>query len=438
MRPSPATRRAAAQLQDWPEAMGRELVAPEGHRLPQLTTRADPRRRRRPRRPGKEPWPATGSRSAAGWGRAAGTVWRIGCMGHTARPRNVTLLLAALRRPSTGEHAVRSADPAAAPGRAGLPGVARGAAPQRRLAHPVGGGLDPGRPRRGRGPGALEAAAARLASGSGCWGRGSGSAARGRSVRRGDQPQLDPAGPVPERLHRLLGSTRSTPATPTCPKSSCSFPVRLRRAAPPPGPDRDHPPQRQQPLGRGRSSACGTRAPPCATWRSTGVGGPRPVRPDRRGVGRPPRRAGEGPDHQSLKRMPRRRPCSSRCRPACGIRPVAGDLVVRGTWSARVPPTVTVATPSAAGARPPADDLTGPAVGPGADHEERDGSAADGSSSLVRVTRSVVDPPPDDGAPASRTALVQPVSHPAPPPAAPSTSTAARASRMSRRRPRPG
>ena len=31
-----------------------------------------------------------------GLGAFAGKVWRIGCMGHTARPRNVTLLLGAL------------------------------------------------------------------------------------------------------------------------------------------------------------------------------------------------------------------------------------------------------------------------------------------------------------------------------------------------------
>ena len=31
-----------------------------------------------------------------GVGAYAGKVWRIGCMGHTARPRNVILLLAAL------------------------------------------------------------------------------------------------------------------------------------------------------------------------------------------------------------------------------------------------------------------------------------------------------------------------------------------------------
>ena len=31
-----------------------------------------------------------------GLGPVAGKVWRIGCMGHTARIRNITLLLAAL------------------------------------------------------------------------------------------------------------------------------------------------------------------------------------------------------------------------------------------------------------------------------------------------------------------------------------------------------
>jgi alanine-glyoxylate transaminase/serine-glyoxylate transaminase/serine-pyruvate transaminase len=32
-----------------------------------------------------------------GLGKFAGQVWRIGCMGHTARPRNVALLLGVLR-----------------------------------------------------------------------------------------------------------------------------------------------------------------------------------------------------------------------------------------------------------------------------------------------------------------------------------------------------
>jgi alanine-glyoxylate transaminase/serine-glyoxylate transaminase/serine-pyruvate transaminase len=83
------------QLQDGLEAMGMGLVAPEGHRLPQLTTVRIP--------DGvddlavrKELLTRHGIEIGGGLGPLAGTVWRIGCMGHTARPRNVTLLLAAL------------------------------------------------------------------------------------------------------------------------------------------------------------------------------------------------------------------------------------------------------------------------------------------------------------------------------------------------------
>jgi alanine-glyoxylate transaminase / serine-glyoxylate transaminase / serine-pyruvate transaminase len=86
-------------LQDGLEARGLVLVAPATHRLPQLTTVWVP-----------EDLPAgvdeAGVRRAllgefgieigAGVGPQAGKVWRIGCMGHTARQRNVTLLLAAL------------------------------------------------------------------------------------------------------------------------------------------------------------------------------------------------------------------------------------------------------------------------------------------------------------------------------------------------------
>jgi alanine-glyoxylate transaminase/serine-glyoxylate transaminase/serine-pyruvate transaminase len=86
-------------LQDGLEAMGLELVAPKDHRLPQLTTVTVPEglpggldeagvRRRLLERHGIE--------IGGGVGPMAGTVWRIGTMGHTARPRNVTLLLAAL------------------------------------------------------------------------------------------------------------------------------------------------------------------------------------------------------------------------------------------------------------------------------------------------------------------------------------------------------
>ena len=76
-------------------ALGFELFAAEGHRLPELTT----------------VWVPDGLDDAkvratlldrygvevgGGLGEFAGRVWRIGCMGHTARPRNVTLLLGAL------------------------------------------------------------------------------------------------------------------------------------------------------------------------------------------------------------------------------------------------------------------------------------------------------------------------------------------------------
>ncbi len=82
-------------LQDGLEALGLQLWAPAGHRLPELTTVVVPE----------------GVDSAkvrhtlleryrieigAGAGEHASRVWRIGCMGHTAQVANVTLLLAAL------------------------------------------------------------------------------------------------------------------------------------------------------------------------------------------------------------------------------------------------------------------------------------------------------------------------------------------------------
>jgi alanine-glyoxylate transaminase/serine-glyoxylate transaminase/serine-pyruvate transaminase len=84
-----------ALLQDGLEAMGLTLFAAEGFRLPELTT----------------VWVPDGVDDAkvrhtlldrydieigGGVGAYAGRVWRIGCMGHTARVANVTLLLAAL------------------------------------------------------------------------------------------------------------------------------------------------------------------------------------------------------------------------------------------------------------------------------------------------------------------------------------------------------
>jgi len=82
-------------LQDGLQKLGLDLWAPEGHRLPQLTTVLVPDgvddvevRRALLDRYSIE--------IGGGVGPWAGKVWRIGCMGHTARPRNVTLLLSAL------------------------------------------------------------------------------------------------------------------------------------------------------------------------------------------------------------------------------------------------------------------------------------------------------------------------------------------------------
>ena len=75
--------------------LGLELFAQEGHRLPELTTVLLPdgfdeaaARRALLERHGIE--------VGGGLGAYAGKMWRIGCMGHTARPRNVALLLAAV------------------------------------------------------------------------------------------------------------------------------------------------------------------------------------------------------------------------------------------------------------------------------------------------------------------------------------------------------
>lgn len=80
--------------------LGFELFAEEGHRLPQLTTVRVPHDRLPDgldeagvRRVLLERY---GIEIGGGIGPVAGEVWRIGLMGHTARQRNVTLLLGAL------------------------------------------------------------------------------------------------------------------------------------------------------------------------------------------------------------------------------------------------------------------------------------------------------------------------------------------------------
>jgi alanine-glyoxylate transaminase / serine-glyoxylate transaminase / serine-pyruvate transaminase len=82
-------------LHDGLQARGMELFAADGFRLPQLTTVWVP--------DGVDEAKARllllerhGIEIGGGLGAYAGKVWRIGLMGHTARPRNVALLLAAL------------------------------------------------------------------------------------------------------------------------------------------------------------------------------------------------------------------------------------------------------------------------------------------------------------------------------------------------------
>ena len=82
-------------LQEGLEELGLELLVPKEHRLPQLTTvrvpdGVDEAAVRR------ELLCSYGIEIGAGAGRLAGQIWRIGCMGHTARRRNVLALLSAL------------------------------------------------------------------------------------------------------------------------------------------------------------------------------------------------------------------------------------------------------------------------------------------------------------------------------------------------------
>lgn len=87
-------------LQAGLEDLGFELFAAAGHRLPQLTSVWVPTERLPS---GMDEGAARralldryGIEVGSGLGEFAGRVWRIGCMGHTARPRNVSLLLGAL------------------------------------------------------------------------------------------------------------------------------------------------------------------------------------------------------------------------------------------------------------------------------------------------------------------------------------------------------
>ncbi len=89
-------RAVGTRLQAALPELGFELVVPDGHRLPELTTAwlpdgADDATLR------KELLGTYGIEVGGGLGRFAGKAWRIGLMGHSARERSVTTLLGALR-----------------------------------------------------------------------------------------------------------------------------------------------------------------------------------------------------------------------------------------------------------------------------------------------------------------------------------------------------
>jgi alanine-glyoxylate transaminase/serine-glyoxylate transaminase/serine-pyruvate transaminase len=89
-------RAVGTQLQDALPELGFRLLAEEGHRLPELTSAwlpegADDATLR------KALLTEYGIEVGAGLGQFAGKAWRIGLMGHSARPRSVVALLGALR-----------------------------------------------------------------------------------------------------------------------------------------------------------------------------------------------------------------------------------------------------------------------------------------------------------------------------------------------------
>jgi alanine-glyoxylate transaminase/serine-glyoxylate transaminase/serine-pyruvate transaminase len=89
-------RAVGTQLQEALPELGFRLLAEEGHRLPELTSAwlpegADDATLR------KSLLAEYGIEVGAGLGQFAGKAWRIGLMGHSARPRSVVALLGALR-----------------------------------------------------------------------------------------------------------------------------------------------------------------------------------------------------------------------------------------------------------------------------------------------------------------------------------------------------
>ncbi|MFP5328074.1 MAG: pyridoxal-phosphate-dependent aminotransferase family protein [Acidimicrobiia bacterium] len=85
-------------LRDGLAKLGFELFAEEGHRLPQLTTVWVPAEVEDEAALRRLLLTEFGIEVGGGLGEFAGKVWRVGCMGHTARMRNVLTLLGALEQ----------------------------------------------------------------------------------------------------------------------------------------------------------------------------------------------------------------------------------------------------------------------------------------------------------------------------------------------------
>jgi alanine-glyoxylate transaminase/serine-glyoxylate transaminase/serine-pyruvate transaminase len=85
-----------AAIHDGLVKRGFQLFAAEGHRLPELTTAWVPSHVSDEAAVRRRLLDVYGIEIGGGLGAFAGKVWRIGCMGHTARLRNVTTLLGAL------------------------------------------------------------------------------------------------------------------------------------------------------------------------------------------------------------------------------------------------------------------------------------------------------------------------------------------------------
>lgn len=89
-------RAVGSRLQDALPDLGCSLIAPAGHRLPQLTSTFVPEGRDEAV-VRKALLAGYGIEVGGGLGEFAGKAWRIGLMGHSARERSVTTLLGALR-----------------------------------------------------------------------------------------------------------------------------------------------------------------------------------------------------------------------------------------------------------------------------------------------------------------------------------------------------